>query len=64
MLAALKAIRPANATAELSLLLDHVEGRKGDAVADPYYGGDADFETAWTDVSDGARGLARRIAKT
>ena len=64
VLAALKAIRPANATAELSLLLDHVEGRKGDAVADPYYGGDADFETAWTDVSDGARGLARRIAKT
>ena len=63
VLAALKAMRPANATAELSLLLDHA-GRKGDAVADPYYGDDADFETAWADISDGVRGLVRRIAET
>ena len=63
VLAALKAMRPANAVAELSLLLDHA-GREGHAVADPFYGGDTDFETAWTDVSDGARGLARRIART
>jgi protein-tyrosine phosphatase len=63
VLAALKAMRPANAVAELSLLLDHA-GRKGDAVADPYYGDDTDFEAAWTDVSDGVRGLARRLAKT
>jgi low molecular weight protein-tyrosine phosphatase len=62
-LAALKAMRPANATADLSLLLDHVEGRKGEAVADPYYGDERDFETTWADVSDGARALARRIAK-
>lgn len=63
VLAALKAMRPANAAAELSLLLDHVEGRKGEAVADPYYGDAADFETAWADITDGAKGLARRIAK-
>ena len=64
VLAALKAMRPANAVAELSLLLDHVKGREGKAVADPYYGDDTDFEAAWTDVSDGARGLVLRIAKT
>ena len=62
VLAALKAMRPADVATELSLLLDHVEGRKGEAVADPYYGDEADFETAWADVTDGARGLARRIA--
>jgi protein-tyrosine phosphatase len=63
VLAALQAMRPANATADLRLLLDHVDGRKGEAVADPYYGDEADFETAWADVTDAARGLARRIAK-
>jgi len=63
VLAALKTMRPANAGAELSLLLDHVEGRMGEAVADPYYGDEAGFEAAWADVTDGAKGLARRIAK-
>jgi protein-tyrosine phosphatase len=60
--AALKRMRPANATAELSLLLDHVEGREGEAVTDPYYGDETDFENVWTDVAEGARGLARWIA--
>jgi protein-tyrosine phosphatase len=64
VLAALKAMRRANAGAEVSLLLDHVEGRMGEAVADPYYGDEAGFEATWADVTDGAKGLARRIAKT
>ena len=64
VLAALKAMRPANAAAELSLLLDHVEGREGEEVADPYYGDEAGFEAVWADVTDGAKGLARRIAET
>jgi protein-tyrosine phosphatase len=55
-------MRPADTTAELSLLLDHVEGRKGQAVADPYYGEDGHFDAAWADVVEGARGLARQIA--
>jgi protein-tyrosine phosphatase len=55
-------LRPAESKAELSLLLDHVEGRQGEAVADPYYGEDADFDATWKDVTDGARALARRIA--
>jgi protein-tyrosine phosphatase len=58
----LERLRPADGRARLSLLLDHVEGRKGTAVADPYYGGAEDFETAWSDVTAGAAGLARRIA--
>ncbi len=61
-LAALEALRPAGATARLSLLLDHVPGREGEAVADPYYGPDAGFETTWAEVTAGARGLLRRIA--
>jgi protein-tyrosine phosphatase len=59
----LERLRPADATARLSLLLDHVEGRQGQAVADPYYGEDGHFDTAWEDVSAGARGLARTIAR-
>jgi protein-tyrosine phosphatase len=61
-LADLEALRPPGSTARLSLLLDHVEGRQGQAVADPYYGEDSHFDTAWDDVSAGAEGLARRIA--
>jgi protein-tyrosine phosphatase len=37
-LAALEAMRPGGGGGELSLLLDYVEGRRGEAVADPYYG--------------------------
>jgi len=58
----LKAIRPADATADLSLLLDHVPGREGAAVADPYFGDDAGFDVTWRDVTAGAKGLADRIA--
>ncbi|HEY0281220.1 MAG TPA: low molecular weight protein-tyrosine-phosphatase [Rhizomicrobium sp.] len=63
VLAALKAMRPANAGAKISLLLDHVEGRKDEEVADPYYGDEAGFETAWADIADGVKALARRAAK-
>jgi protein-tyrosine phosphatase len=60
-LSALDRLRPADATAELSLLLDYVEGREGTAVADPWYGTAAGFETTWADVSAGAEGLARKL---
>lgn len=58
----LQRMRPANATARLSLLLDHVAGREGEAVADPYYGDESGFDIAWADVVSGARALAERIA--
>ena len=58
----LERIRPGDGRARLSLLLDHVEGRQGQAVADPYYGEESHFDTAWDDVTAGARGLARTLA--
>lgn len=62
-LAVLEGLRPEEGTAELSLLLDHVAGREGEAVADPYYGGASGFDTTWADVTSGARAIARRIAE-
>ncbi len=60
-LAALRALRPDDARAEISLLLDHVEGRAGEAVADPYFGDDAGFDITWADVTSGAEALALRL---
>ena len=60
-LADLRRMRPGDATARLGLVLDHVPERQGQAVADPYYGGEADFEVTWSDVSLAARGLAERL---
>ena len=57
-LADLEAIRPAGSRATLSLLLDHVAGREGQPVADPYYGDDSDFDVTWRDVTEGASALA------
>lgn len=59
-LAVLRRLRPKEGAA-LSLLLDHVPGRRGKAVADPYYGADAGFETTWADVTLGARHLLRAL---
>jgi protein-tyrosine phosphatase len=62
-LADLKAMQPANGKAQLSLLLDHVPGREGEAISDPYHGDEAHFDISWSEVSEGAAGLARRIAE-
>lgn len=61
-LADLKAMQPAGSKATVSMLLDHVPGREGEAVADPYYGDESGFDVTWADVTDGARGLLRMIA--
>jgi protein-tyrosine phosphatase len=60
-LADLRAMEPADARARLSLLLDHVPGRGGSAVSDPYYGDDSHFDVTWNDVTEAARGLARSL---
>jgi protein-tyrosine phosphatase len=62
-LADLKRLQPADGKARLSLLLDHVEGREGEPVADPYYGEAEHFDVTWGDVTEGARALARRLAE-
>jgi protein-tyrosine phosphatase len=58
----LRALKPPNAKAELSLLLDHVAGREGKAVIDPYYGEADHFDLTWADVAEGAVGLAKALA--
>lgn len=63
-LSELRRLAPPDATARLSLLLDHVPGRGGQAVADPWFGDEAGFETTWADVSAGARALAVGFSRT
>ncbi|MCK9542415.1 MAG: low molecular weight phosphotyrosine protein phosphatase, partial [Novosphingobium sp.] len=68
-LADLRRIRPAGATARLSLLLDHVPGMAGRpaaerSVADPYYGDEAGFAETWEQVSRAARALADALARS
>ena len=59
---ALRALKPDDGTAAVSLLLDHVPGRKGEPVADPYYSGQEGFEITWAEVTLGARALVRLLA--
>jgi protein-tyrosine phosphatase len=61
-LAALRKMAPADATAAVSLMLDEIEGRRGEAVADPYYGDEARFAVTWADVTEASRNLAERIS--
>ena len=60
-LADLRAIAPAGATATLGLLLDHVPGRAGEGVRDPYYGDAEGFDATWADVTAAARGLVKAL---
>ena len=60
-LADLQALRPRDATAQLGLLLDHVAGREGQSVVDPYYGDEAGFLVTWGEVSLAAAGLVRAL---
>ena len=62
-LADLRALQPAGSRARLSLLLDHVPGREGEVVADPYYGDDGHFDITWRDVTEGARGLTDELQR-
>lgn len=58
----LRRLAPTSAGAVLSLLLDHAPGRQGEAVADPYFGEDAGFETAWADIMAGVDGLIAELS--
>lgn len=58
----LHALAPGHTTAEIALLLDAVPGRQGQAVADPYYGGDEGFAETWRDVTAAAEALVARFS--
>lgn len=60
----LKAMKPKSSRAEISLLLDHVDGRLGQAVLDPYFGDAEGFDTAWSDITAGVKALALKLAQT
>ena len=60
-LANLRRLAPSDSTANISLLLDLVPGRQGQAVADPYYGDDAGFDVTWRDVEQAAKALVSRL---
>ncbi|MEP7350428.1 MAG: low molecular weight protein-tyrosine-phosphatase [Sphingorhabdus sp.] len=62
-LAHLRDMAPPDATAVLSLLLDHVEGLAGEPVADPYFGEAEGFAEAWCQVSHAARALVRKFGQ-
>jgi protein-tyrosine phosphatase len=62
-LADLQAMRPRDGRASLSLLLDHVPGREGEAVADPYGGDETGFAATWADVVTATARLADEIAQ-
>ena len=57
----LRGIAPSNSTARVSLLMDHVPGRGGQGVPDPYYGEARDFEAVWADVREAAEALIREV---
>lgn len=60
-LANLRRIAPAGHSAQLSLLLDLVPGREGQAVADPWYGDEEGFLATWDEVSLAARHLVAKL---
>ena len=62
-LANLRKLAPADGRARLSLMLDHVPGREGLPVADPYYGNEQGFDATWRDVRAGAQGLLAAMAR-
>jgi protein-tyrosine phosphatase len=57
----LRAMQPANARAQLSMMLDHLPGHEGCDVADPYYGDARDFEDCWQLVDAAARSFVERL---
>lgn len=59
----LRALQPDGSRAQLSLLLDHVPGRAGEAVADPYYGDDSGFDVTWAEVSEAVDALVARYQR-
>ena len=50
-----------NTTAQISLLLDWLPGYEGQAVDDPYYGGEEGFETTWANVRAACAEIIARL---
>lgn len=59
----LRKIAPQKYKDKISLLMDYTFNQKGQAVDDPYYGDQSDFETTWKQVSAGITCLADYFEK-
>ena len=55
----LMAMRPVKTGSRLSLLFDHVPGREGEDVADPYYGPEEGFDQTWAEVTEAAKNIRK-----
>ena len=62
-LESLRTRAPRDGTAKLAMLMDAVDGRRGEPVADPYYGDAATFEAAWSVITLGAEAWAERLTR-
>ncbi len=59
----LRAKAPRGGTAHLAMLLDAVDGRRGEPVADPYYGDEDSFEAAWQTIGIGVNAWVDRLLR-
>ena len=59
----LRTTAPPVSSAHISLLLDWINGREGQPVADPYYGETDGFAQTWADVSEATAAIARRLKR-
>jgi len=57
----LQHIRPDASNASLSLLMDHIDGKAGQDVTDPYYGNAVGFDQTWAEVSEAAANLCKKM---
>lgn len=60
---AINAAAPPGHRAAVSRLLDHVPGRQGENIADPWAGRAAEFERCWDDVLTGVTHLAQTLLR-
>jgi protein-tyrosine phosphatase len=58
----IKARRPRECNAEITLLLDWLDGYQGQGVPDPYHGYDTDFLDAWVLIARATDAVASRLA--
>jgi protein-tyrosine phosphatase len=59
----LRRLAAPDGSARLSLLLDWVPGRQGQAVADPWFGETEGFDATWADVTAAARAIVARLSR-
>lgn len=62
-LAGIRSQAPRDATAQIAMLMDALEGSEGTVVRDPYYGDEALFAEVWDEIAAATEALAARFAR-